>query len=112
VADDPERSDFIVPSSFRRGNLTIAVSTGGTSPALARKIRTKLEKSFGVEYASLLSLIGEVRSTMKRKGYIVDGETWQDALDLRLLMRLVKAGQWEKAKTFLVNQLKACQDEQ
>jgi siroheme synthase-like protein len=111
VADDPERSDFIVPSSFRRGNLTIAVSTGGTSPALAKKIRTKLEKDFGEEYASLLSLIGEVRSTMKRKGYIVDGKTWQHALDLGLLMRLVKAGQWEKAKTFLVNQLKAYQDE-
>jgi hypothetical protein len=48
---------------------------------------------------------------MKRKGYIVDGKTWQHALDLGLLMRLVKAGQWEKAKTFLVNQLKAYQDE-
>lgn len=112
VADNPESSDFITPSFFRRGNLTVAVSTAGVSPALARKIRTKLEKDFGEEYASLLSLIGEVRSTMKRKGYIVDRETWQDALDLGPLMRLVKAGQWEKAKTFLVNQLKVYQDEQ
>lgn len=111
VADNPESSDFITPSFFRRGNLTVAVSTAGVSPALARKIRTKLEKDFGEEYASLLSLIGEVRSTMKRKGYIVDRETWQDALDLGPLMRLVKAGQWEKAKTFLVNQLKVYQDE-
>jgi siroheme synthase-like protein len=111
VADDPESSDFIIPSFFRRENLTVAVSTAGVSPALARKIRTKLEKDFGEEYASLLSLIGEVRSTIKRKGYIVDGKTWQDALDLGLLMRLVKAGQWEKAKTLLVNQLKVYQDE-
>jgi len=111
VADDPESSDFIIPSFFRRGNLTVVVSTAGVSPALAKKIRTKLEKEFGEEYASLLSLIGEVRSTMRRKGYIVDGESWQDALDLGRLMRLVKAGQWEKAKTFLVNQLKVHQDE-
>ena len=70
VADDPERSDFITPSFFKRGNLTVAVSTAGVSPALARKIRTKLEKSFGEEYASLLSLIGEVRSALKKKGYM------------------------------------------
>ncbi len=112
VADDPELSDFIIPSFFRRGNLTVAVSTAGVSPALAKKIRTKLEKDFGEEYASLLSLIGEVRSRMKRKGYIVDGETWQDALDLGPLMRLVKAGKWEKAKTFLVNKLRVNQGEQ
>jgi len=37
VADDPDRSDFIIPSFFRRGNLTLAVSTSGVSPALAKK---------------------------------------------------------------------------
>jgi len=112
VADDPERSNFIIPSFFRRGNLTIAVSTAGVSPALARKIRTRLEKSLGVEYASLLSLIGEVRSAINRKGYVVDAETWQEALDLDPLIRLVKARQWRKAKTFLVNKLKVWQQEQ
>jgi precorrin-2 dehydrogenase/sirohydrochlorin ferrochelatase len=109
VADDPEQSDFIIPSSFRRGDLTVAVSTSGVSPALAKKIRAKLEKSIGAKYASLLSLIGEVRSATKKKGYIVDTETWQEALDLDLLMKLAKAGQWKKAKTFLLNELKAAQ---
>jgi siroheme synthase-like protein len=109
VVDDPRSSDFIIPSSFRRGNLTVAVSTSGASPALAKKIRAKLEKSFGAEYASLLSLIGEVRSAIKKKGYIMDAETWQEALDLDLLMRLAKAGQWEKAKASLLNELKAAQ---
>ncbi len=106
VADDPEQSDFIIPSFFRRGNLTVAVSTSGVSPALAKKIRAKLEKSFGAEYVSLLSLIGEVRSGIKKKGCLVDTETWQEALDLDLLMRLAKAGQWKRAKTFLLNKLK------
>jgi siroheme synthase-like protein len=107
VADDPERSDFIIPSFFRRGSLTIAVSTGGVSPALARKIRVRLEKIFGVEYASLLSLIGEVRSEIKGEGYSVDAETWQRLLDIDFLMSLVKAGSLEEAKAHLVNKLKA-----
>jgi siroheme synthase-like protein len=111
VADDPERSDFITPSFFKRGNLMVAVSTAGVSPALARKIRTKLEKTFGEEYASLLSLIREVRSTLKEKGYRVDAGTWQKALDLDPLMRLMKAGRWEKAITFLMSRLTVDQEE-
>jgi siroheme synthase-like protein len=107
VADDPEPSDFIIPAFFRRGNLTLAVSTSGVSPALARKIRTKLEKSFGEEYASLLSLIGEVRSTLKEKGYIVDAEAWQEALDIDLLIQLVRSGQRKKAKVILLTKLEA-----
>ena len=107
MADDPEPSDFIIPSFFRRGNLTIAVSTSGVSPALARKIRTKLEKGFGEEYGSLLSIIGEVRSTIKEKEIIVGVEAWQDALDLDLLIRLVQAGQRKKAKALLLSKLEA-----
>jgi siroheme synthase-like protein len=109
VADDLNPSDFIIPSFFRRGNLTIAVSTSGVSPALARKIRAKLEKSFGEEYGALLSIIGEIRSTIRKKGIVVGVEAWQDALDLNLLIRLVQAGQGEKAKVFLLDRLKASQ---
>jgi siroheme synthase-like protein len=109
VADDPEQSDFIIPSFFRRGNLTVAVSTSGVSPALAKKIRTRLEQDLGEEYAVLLSLIREVRSTIREKGDIASEEAWQEALDLDLLMRLAKAGQWKKAKTFLLNKLKAAE---
>jgi siroheme synthase-like protein len=107
VADDPELSDYIVPSFFKRGNLTVAVSTAGVSPALARKIRTKLEKNFGEEYASLLSLIGEVRSTLKEKAYTVDTEVWQRALDLDLLIQQVRSRQWKKAKAILLRKLQA-----
>ena len=106
VADDPERSDFIAPSFFRRGDLTVAVSTSGVSPALAKKIRTKLEKDLGEEYAALLSLIREVRFEIKREGFIVDGGAWQEILDLDFLTRLVKAGCRKKAKTLLLNELR------
>jgi siroheme synthase-like protein len=107
VVDDPRLSSFILPSFFRRGNLTIAVSSAGTSPALARKIRTNLEKSLGKEYATLLSLVSEVRSALKERGYTVDGDAWQEVLDLDSLIRLIQKGQRKKAETILLNKLEA-----
>jgi len=106
VVDDPEPSDFIIPSFFRRKDLTIAVSTAGKSPALARKIRTRLEQIFGEEYAILLSLIEEVRSELKLRGIGVSPEAWQEALDLDLLVNLLKTNQREKARAVLLGNLK------
>ena len=107
VVDDAENSDFIVPSYLRRGEVTIAVSTSGRSPALARKIRTRLEKELGDEYASLIHLIGEVRAEVKREGMKVDGDRWQKALDLDLLLELISRGDGEKARAILFSNLKS-----
>ncbi len=106
VVDDAENSNFILPSYLRRGDITIAISTGGRSPALARKIRTRLEKDFGDEYASLALLIDEVRTEVKRQGIKVNSDAWQEALDLDLLNDLVRRGDNEKAKVILLNNLK------
>jgi precorrin-2 dehydrogenase/sirohydrochlorin ferrochelatase len=105
VVDDPENSDFIVPSCVRRGSIAIAVSTDGRSPALARKIRTRLEKEFGEEYASLVNLVSEVRVEVKRQGIEVSGDGWQEALDLGLMIELLKRGDTEKARAFLFDNL-------
>ena len=106
VVDDPEHSDFIVPSFLRRRGLTIAVSTSGMSPALARKIRTKLERDFGQEYGMLVSLVEEVRSELKGKKMRASSEVWQKALDLDLLIGLLRSGQKKKAKVTLIESLK------
>ena len=106
VVDDPGRSDFIVPSFFRRGGLTIAISTSGMSPALARKIRATLEGNFGQEYASLLNLVEEIRSELKEKKVKVGAGVWQKALDLDRLIDLVREGRREKAKSMLLRKLK------
>lgn len=107
VVDDPEQSDFNVPSIVRQRDLIIAISTGGKSPALARKIRTRLEKIFGEEYASLTDLIDEVRSELKQGQITVGGDEWQEALELDLLLELLRNGQRDRAKTTLLNNLKA-----
>lgn len=101
VVDNAENSDFILPSLVRRGDVTIAVSTAGLSPALARKIRTRLEHDFGEEYAILVKLVDEIRRELKQRGIRIDNETWQDALELDLLTGLIKQGQTEKAKALI-----------
>ncbi len=106
VVDDAENSDFIVPSYLRRGTITVAVSTAGKSPALARKIRSKLEKELGNEYALLTNLIGEVRAELKQQKIEVDGDGWQEALDLDLLLDLLRKGEKERAKATLLSNLK------
>ena len=95
AADDPGRCDFILPSVLRRGDLAIAISTGGDSPALSRTIREELEFYFTGEYDSLVKLASEVRSELRAKGLTVPFENWQRALsgDVRqLLMRGDLAG--------------------
>ena len=109
VVDDASNSDFIAPSIVRRGEITIAISTSGQSPALARKLRTKLEKEFGKEYARLGRLLGEVRAEAKKQGIIIDGEGWQEAIDLDRLLELLKKGQDEQAKSSLLSNLKTKQ---
>ncbi|MBI3002331.1 MAG: bifunctional precorrin-2 dehydrogenase/sirohydrochlorin ferrochelatase [candidate division NC10 bacterium] len=67
VADDPSRSTFLVPSTFQRGEVTVAVSTGGASPALAKRLRAELEEKVGEEYAALARLLGEARREALRR---------------------------------------------
>lgn len=62
VVDDPQAGTVIVPAVARRGDLQIAVSTGGASPALAKHLRERLEREFGPEYGDLVALLGELRA--------------------------------------------------
>jgi len=61
VVDTPAECDFFVPAALHRGDLTISVSTGGASPALARRIREQLEAVFPDRYADFVSLVGDLR---------------------------------------------------
>lgn len=61
IADLPEGSNFIVPSVIRQGDLTLAVSTGGCSPAFTKKVRQELQDVFGPHYGAFINLMGKIR---------------------------------------------------
>jgi precorrin-2 dehydrogenase/sirohydrochlorin ferrochelatase len=64
VVDDPEHCDFYYPAVVRRGDLQIAISTAGRSPALAQRLRCELETQFGPEYADWLTELGAIRENV------------------------------------------------
>lgn len=102
IADDPEFCTFTVPAVVSRGDLTIAVSTGGASPALARRIRERLETEFGVEYAALTKLLAAVRREVLAAGNNTEENKrlFFDLVDSELLPAL-QANDREKVKTIL-----------
>ena len=67
VADRPAACSFIVPAVVSQGDLSIAVSTSGTSPAMAQKIRRQLSADFGPEYAQALQLLAHIRERLTRE---------------------------------------------
>lgn len=68
AVDQPADCSFIVPSIIRRGDLMIAVSTSGKSPALAKQLRKRLERQFGSHYGTFLTLMGNLRNEILNKG--------------------------------------------
>jgi siroheme synthase-like protein len=67
VVDQTPNCGFIAPAIARRGDLVLAISTSGKSPALARKIRQQLEAQFGPEYGDLVRALGEIRPLVKER---------------------------------------------
>jgi precorrin-2 dehydrogenase/sirohydrochlorin ferrochelatase len=96
VVDDPQKCDFILPSIVERGDLAIAVGTGGKSPALARHLREDLEARYGVEYEIFLRILGRLRPQMTKNAGA--GRSWFDALVASGILELIKQKDWERVK--------------
>jgi len=106
VVDVTHLCTFIAPSVARRGEVTIATSTGGASPALARKFREELSSSRLLEYADLAPLLSEARTELKRRNLSVSPDRWQTCIDEQLL-DLVQAGKSAEAGDILMSNLLA-----
>jgi len=65
AVDEPERCDFYFPAVVRRGELQIAISTGGLSPALAQRLRKELEQQFGPEWEQWVAQLGRTRDELQ-----------------------------------------------
>ena len=103
-ADDPARCDFILPSVFRRGAVTVAVSTGGASPTMARLVREELDALLPDDIAPLTAVMAEVRRALSEGGVSLDAARWRQALDGEL-RSLVAAGRTADAHARLRERL-------
>lgn len=107
VIDDVPRCDFAAPAVVRRGELVVAIGTGGASPALARKLREELEERFGPRWGELVELLRDVRSRVSPLLPDLDerARRWQAALDLGEAERLVQGGRVEALRQELLRRL-------
>ena len=98
VMDDIENSDWAAPALVRRGDLVLAVSTGGRSPALAKKLRQELEARFGAEWADVLSVLRQAREeTLPELPDLGErARRWARALDLDEAEELVRDGRHDE----------------
>tara|TARA_B100000242_G_C43045828_1_gene488129 strand:- start:1389 stop:2792 length:1404 start_codon:yes stop_codon:yes gene_type:complete len=106
VVDQPEICDFIFPSILERGDITVAVSTGGASPVLARVLRTKLETMVPASYGKLAEIVSSNRIKVrdKMKKFSSNKIFWEKMLNGKFL-ELVLSGKTDEAKSFLDKQI-------
>jgi siroheme synthase-like protein len=107
VMDDVPNCDFAAPAIVRRGDLIVAIGTGGRAPALASRLRAELSERFGPDWTELVEVVGRVRAdTLPHLPDFEDrSRRWRSALDLAELEGLIAAGQGELAATRLRDRL-------
>ena len=109
VADDPSACDFTVPALVRRRDITLAISTGGRSPAFARYLREQLEEWLTDARCDLLELLAELRRDLRAAGKTIDTADWHRAIADEAVGAAIEAGDREGARRRLFDSLMAGQ---
>jgi len=103
VADVPQRCNFILPAIVQRDDLTISISTAGKSPALARKLKQKIEELIGPEYGTLAEIMGLLRPEVLKQGWShQENKKIFGALIDESFPAWIRQGDWLKIKKHLV----------
>ncbi|MCA1647237.1 MAG: uroporphyrinogen-III synthase [Chloroflexi bacterium] len=104
AVDDVPNCDFIAPALVRRGELTVAISTSGRSPAMARRTRERLERALPGRWGDLLEVAADVRERLGATRPLIDADRWQMAMDGDV-ERLAEAGALDRAAEVLLHKL-------
>ena len=107
IVDDIANCDFAMPAVVRRGDLVVAIATGGASPGLARRLREELSERFGPEWAEIVELVREVREeTLSALPDLAErSRRWRAALDTAEAERLIREGRREELRALLLARL-------
>ncbi len=100
VVDNPEECNFIVPSIVKRGDLIVAISTSGSSPALSKRLRERFEDILGKEYELFLNLMKYIRKGIISKGLSSEENRriFYNLVDSPLIS-LIKENRWEEVSS-------------
>jgi precorrin-2 dehydrogenase/sirohydrochlorin ferrochelatase len=104
VVDQPDLCSFIVPSTVRRGDLCLAISTGGKCPALARHLRREIEKEVDPVYGIYVSLLGALRQSIRRSH--PDPETRKElcrSLADPKILAWIRGNNWDRLEEWAVS---------
>lgn len=106
IVDDPEGSDFHVPSFFEDGPLLVAVSTRGSSPAVARTLRRAIQEWMGPEFSRSLEIVGAFRERLKQEIHDPKERVrfWERGIDAEMI-DLMREGDADKVKKALEDKL-------
>ena len=107
VMDDVPNCDFAAPAIVRRGDLVVAIGTGGRSPALARKVREDIEARYGEEWTEVLAIVAKVRSETlpQLTDLATRARRWRRALDLDEAAALVRCHRSDELRRRLLERL-------
>jgi precorrin-2 dehydrogenase/sirohydrochlorin ferrochelatase len=106
IADRPAACNFILPAIIQQGDLVVAISTSGKSPAFAKKLRKDLEKQFGEAYAVFLDLMGAIRNRLlKEKHAPEQHKPLFQKLIYSDIISWIQNGQFEKIDRLLLDVL-------
>ena len=107
VMDDIPNCDFAAPAIVRRGDLVVAIGTGGRSPAVARKVREDIEARYGEEWKDVLAVVAGVRSETlpQLTDLATRARRWRKALDLDEAAALVRAHRPDELRRRLLERL-------
>jgi siroheme synthase-like protein len=97
VADDASRCSVVLPAIFRDGDVTVAVTTGGASPALAGWLRDRTADALGPGLAELAGLLADARRRVHERGQSTERVAWRELLD-GPLPSLVRQGRTDEAR--------------
>lgn len=100
AADDPENCTFILPAVVERGDIQVAISTNGRSPAVASWLRRQLERTLTEHHAELLDVVSSVRDEARRHFGTSEVSGWVEALDADLVS-LIAGGRADAARSIV-----------